>query len=35
MNNCLHKCYMMHDKGIYRGREYRNSEKKKLVMQLT
>jgi len=26
MNNCLHKCYMRHEEGIYRGMEYRNSD---------
>jgi len=44
MNNCLHKCYMRHDKGIYIGTEYRNSDgivmicdekKSYLVMPLT
>ena len=44
MNNCLHKCYMRHDEGIYIGTEYRNSDgtamfcdekKKELVMPLT
>ena len=26
MNNCLHKCYMTHDEGIYIDTEYRNSD---------
>jgi len=26
INNCLHKCYMRHDEGIYIGTEYRNSD---------
>ena len=26
MNNCLYKCYMTHDEGIYIGTEYRNSD---------